>query len=102
MSSARRTLSGLRGQESPRRASLVAFADACQAGNLAPYSRWHRAGTERCPRAVPEVKAVYPETPELLPGSDVVALAFDKLMARDPRVFVIGEDVGRLGGVNQE
>jgi pyruvate/2-oxoglutarate/acetoin dehydrogenase E1 component len=27
---------------------------------------------------------------------------FDKLMARDPRVFIIGEDVGQLGGVNQE
>lgn len=50
---------------------------------------------------VPEVPAVYePDTPQV-PGSRILNLCFDAMLARDPRVIAFGEDVGRLGGVNQ-
>jgi pyruvate/2-oxoglutarate/acetoin dehydrogenase E1 component len=35
-------------------------------------------------------------------GSDVIRACFDHHLANDPRVFIIGEDVGQLGGVNLE
>lgn len=39
---------------------------------------------------------------EVLDGSQVIRKCFDALLERDPRVFIIGEDVGHLGGVNTE
>ncbi len=37
----------------------------------------------------------------MVDGREVVRACFDALLARDPRVFAIGEDVGRIGDVNQ-
>ena len=34
-------------------------------------------------------------------GREVLQANFDALLSRDPRVFIIGEDVGRIGDVNQ-
>ena len=50
---------------------------------------------------VTEVKPVYAPNAELLPGFQILNHAFDAILARDPRVFAFGEDVGKLGGVNQ-
>lgn len=101
MASARRTLFHVRSDEQGHQA-LGTFIGEYAKENTERYSKWLLAETERSPLAVPEVKAVYGEKPEQVPGSDVITACFDALMARDPRVFVIGEDVGRLGGVNQE
>lgn len=35
-------------------------------------------------------------------GRQVIQAFFDKKIKEDPRIFIIGEDVGRLGGVNLE
>jgi len=51
--------------------------------------------------AIPEVKPVYSaETPTLM-GFEVINAAFDKLLAKEPRLIAFGEDVGELGDVNQ-
>jgi pyruvate/2-oxoglutarate/acetoin dehydrogenase E1 component/TPP-dependent pyruvate/acetoin dehydrogenase alpha subunit len=102
MSSARRTLLAQRGQDGAARKQLVQFVDAYGKDNRDRFSKWLLSETERSPLAVKEVKAVYDANPEQVPGSDVIAMHFDSLMERDPRVFIIGEDVGQLGGVNQE
>ncbi len=50
---------------------------------------------------VPEIKPEYaPDAPEI-PGYQILNRYFDSLFARDPRVLAFGEDVGRLGDVNQ-
>ncbi len=101
MTSARRALFHVR-EDAKGHADLAEFIGEYGEVNQDRYSRWLLSETERSPLRVPEVKPVFGERPEQVPGSDVIALYFDKLMERDPRVFVIGEDVGRLGGVNQE
>ena len=52
------------------------------------------------PLQVPEVRPVYPADAEQIDGRLILVRFFDQLLARDPRVFVVGEDVGRLGDVN--
>jgi pyruvate/2-oxoglutarate/acetoin dehydrogenase E1 component/TPP-dependent pyruvate/acetoin dehydrogenase alpha subunit len=50
---------------------------------------------------VPEVKAVYaPDAPEKN-GFEVLNLCFDHALSRYPHVIAFGEDVGRIGDVNQ-
>ena len=51
--------------------------------------------------AIAPVEVSYPEKPELLDGREVLKACFDAILSRDPRVFVIGEDVGQIGDVNQ-
>lgn len=50
---------------------------------------------------VPEVKAAYSETSPMLNGFEIVNACFDAALAREPRLIAFGEDVGRLGDVNQ-
>src|SRR5216684_3961400 len=49
---------------------------------------------------VPVVPAVYSNSSPTADGRQVLLRNFDVNFARDPRLFVIGEDVGRLGDVN--
>jgi len=50
---------------------------------------------------VPQQKPVYDEDAPLVNGFDLLNQAFDAMLARDARVVAFGEDVGRLGDVNQ-
>lgn len=50
---------------------------------------------------VPEVNAVYHESSEEINGSQIMTAVFDAAFARDPKVFAIGEDIGKIGDVNK-
>ena len=50
---------------------------------------------------VPEVKPAYSDASPVLMGFEVVNAGFDAMLKRDPRVIAFGEDVGKLGDVNQ-
>jgi pyruvate/2-oxoglutarate/acetoin dehydrogenase E1 component/TPP-dependent pyruvate/acetoin dehydrogenase alpha subunit len=50
---------------------------------------------------VPEVKPIYSERSPVMYGFEILNAGFDAMLARDPRVVAFGEDVGRLGDVNQ-
>jgi len=50
---------------------------------------------------VPEVKPEYNEDSPLVDGREVLQTCFDAILTRDPKVFAIGEDVGKIGDVNQ-
>ncbi|MCU0444508.1 MAG: thiamine pyrophosphate-dependent enzyme [Microscillaceae bacterium] len=50
---------------------------------------------------VPEVKAIYDAHSKVVDGREVVQACFDAMFARNPLVFAIGEDVGKIGDVNQ-
>lgn len=50
---------------------------------------------------VPEVKARYAENAPVINGYEILNRFFDQLFSTNPKVFAFGEDVGRIGGVNQ-
>lgn len=50
---------------------------------------------------MPEVKAQYSDKSPTLNGFEIVNKGFDAMLKRDPRVVAFGEDLGRLGDVNQ-
>ncbi|GAB4265411.1 MAG: alpha-ketoacid dehydrogenase subunit alpha/beta [Candidatus Promineifilaceae bacterium] len=57
--------------------------------------------TERAATKVTAVPAQYSENSPTVSGFQVLQKAFDAIFTRDSRVFMFGEDVGHLGGVNQ-
>src|SRR5256712_713394 len=52
------------------------------------------------PLNVPVVVPAYSDQSPTVDGRQVLVRNFDANFARDPRIFVIGEDIGRLGDVN--
>jgi len=50
---------------------------------------------------VPEVVAAFAAGAPVLNGFEIVNHCFDHALRRDPRVIIFGEDVGKLGDVNQ-
>ncbi len=85
----------------PAARRLAAWKEEQTAVNTAAYNRFLYDETENSARNVPEIKPIYSEKPPRLKGFEVLNKTFDAILARDPRIIAFGEDVGKLGGVNQ-
>jgi pyruvate/2-oxoglutarate/acetoin dehydrogenase E1 component/TPP-dependent pyruvate/acetoin dehydrogenase alpha subunit len=53
------------------------------------------------PLYVPEVKAKYTESSPIVDGREIINAYFNSLFEHNPLVFALGEDVGKIGDVNQ-
>jgi pyruvate/2-oxoglutarate/acetoin dehydrogenase E1 component/TPP-dependent pyruvate/acetoin dehydrogenase alpha subunit len=53
------------------------------------------------PINVKEIKPKYGAEAHAVDGREIINAYFHQLFARDPRVFALGEDVGKIGDVNQ-
>ncbi|HEY3194413.1 MAG TPA: thiamine pyrophosphate-dependent enzyme [Candidatus Dormibacteraeota bacterium] len=100
MSSAAIALRSLRGSDSPARSELMKFVEEYQRENSERYNSHAYSRSKESPLHVPVVPAVYTNQSPTVDGRQVLLRNFDANFARDPRIFVIGEDVGRLGDVN--
>lgn len=47
------------------------------------------------------IEATYDEHSEMVDGRQVLQACFEKALQRDPKIFAFGEDVGKIGDVNQ-
>ncbi len=90
----------LRGTESPERTELIEFIEDYKRQNSERYNSHVYSDSDESPLKVPVVPAVYTDKSPTVDGRQVLLRNFDANFARDPRLFVIGEDVGRLGDVN--
>jgi pyruvate/2-oxoglutarate/acetoin dehydrogenase E1 component len=88
----------LRDEAHPSKAVLIQWKRDQEAVNRERYSSHLHNGTAV---SVPEVKPIYSEASRSLMGFEVMNAVFDAILARDPRVIAFGEDLGRLGDVNQ-
>jgi pyruvate/2-oxoglutarate/acetoin dehydrogenase E1 component/TPP-dependent pyruvate/acetoin dehydrogenase alpha subunit len=100
LSSASRALNQLRGIDSAGRSELARFVDEYRRENHERYNSHVYSRSEQSPLKVPIEPAVYTDKSPSVDGRQVLLRNFDANFARDPRLFVIGEDVGRLGDVN--
>lgn len=98
---ARQALMLLKDEPLTRRAELIAWKKKVEEGGHRDYSTFLYSPWPSAATKVPEVKPRYaPDAPEVA-GFEVLNKFFDIALARDPRVVAFGEDVGKLGGVNQ-
>ena len=90
-----------REEESPERSRLVAFLASLREEEEERYGSELYASASGSPLAVREVPPAYsPSSPRLM-GYEVINAAFDAALAREPRLIAFGEDLGKLGDVNQ-
>lgn len=90
-----------RRETAPEKEKLIAWKEAYLKTGRERYSAYLHSHSEAAAQNVPEVKARYAGDAPNLRGFEILNHAFDDMLRRDPRVLIFGEDVGRLGGVNQ-
>jgi pyruvate/2-oxoglutarate/acetoin dehydrogenase E1 component/TPP-dependent pyruvate/acetoin dehydrogenase alpha subunit len=100
LSTAIQALNELRGSDTPERSELARFVKGYQRENLERYNSHVYSLSDQSPLKVPVVPAEYSDKSPTVDGRMVLLRNFDANFTRDPRIFVIGEDVGKLGDVN--
>jgi pyruvate/2-oxoglutarate/acetoin dehydrogenase E1 component/TPP-dependent pyruvate/acetoin dehydrogenase alpha subunit len=88
----------LRDEAHPSKKILTQWKCENDKTNLERYGSHLYSGTAL---KVPEVKPTYSSSSPTMFGFEVVNAAFDSALARERRLIAFGEDVGRLGDVNQ-
>ena len=95
-----RALVALRGDEGAAHGELAAFVERSRRDNTRRYTSHLQSEGETSPLRVTPVAPRYADDAETLDGRLVLLRCFDANLARDPRIVVLGEDVGVLGDVN--
>jgi pyruvate/2-oxoglutarate/acetoin dehydrogenase E1 component/TPP-dependent pyruvate/acetoin dehydrogenase alpha subunit len=65
------------------------------------YSSHLHSESDQSALKVAEIKAEYSDDSKMLNGFEVLNIAFDKIFTNRPDVVAFGEDVGKIGDVNQ-
>jgi 2-oxoisovalerate dehydrogenase E1 component len=91
----------LRDEPTPERAALISWKNLQLAKNAERFGSYLYSRSEESALKVTEVKPIYGPDSRQVPGFEILNACFDAALARDPRVIAFGEDLGRLGDVNQ-
>ncbi|HEY4652288.1 MAG TPA: thiamine pyrophosphate-dependent enzyme [Pontibacter sp.] len=97
----RKALRYVRDERNEAKRELVGWLEQTIGENADRFNSYLYSQSEESALLVEEVKAEFDENSPVVDGREVLQAAFDAILARDPRVFAIGEDVGKIGDVNQ-
>src|SRR2546422_4973240 len=97
---ARRALVALRGHDGTARAELAAFFESYARQNDERFNSYLYSRSAESPLRIGAVAPTYVEGAESVDGRLVLVRCFDENLGRDPRIVILGEDVGKLGDVN--
>ncbi|WP_347158620.1 alpha-ketoacid dehydrogenase subunit alpha/beta [Pontibacter chitinilyticus] len=97
----RKALRYVREERSEAKRELIGWLEQTQGENAERFNSYLYSQSEDSVLQVEEVKPEFDENAPLIDGREVLQACFDAMLSRDPRVFAIGEDVGRIGDVNQ-
>ncbi|MCK6621627.1 MAG: transketolase [Calditrichaceae bacterium] len=96
-----RSLLTVRNEEIPARRKLIRWRKEQAEVNYDRHNSHMHSRSAESALNVKEVKPVYSENSPLVYGFNILNACFDAILARDPRVIAFGEDLGKLGDVNQ-
>lgn len=101
LQSARRIVYQTIGEDSAARQELVNWIKKIEALAKQRYHTHLYSETPNAALKVPVVAAEYSEDSPVKNGFEILNAYFDAIIEKDPRVFGFGEDVGKIGDVNQ-
>ncbi len=101
LESARAALYALRGKQTAAKDTLVAWIRNYELANAERYNTHLLAEHEGSALQVRPEPAVYADDAPLLNGFEILNACFDAALDRDLRVMAFGEDLGKIGDVNQ-
>lgn len=98
---AKKALRVLAAKESPLKEGLLQWLDDADKDHFDRYNSYLYSQSEWAALKVNPVPAVYSEKSPLLDGREILQACFTEALKRDPLVLAFGEDVGKIGDVNQ-
>ena len=101
MSAIQDVLTEVRHEALPARQSLMDWKNAQEPINQDRFASYLYSQSAESALSVPEVKPIVSDKSPILYGFEVINACFDAALAREPRLIAFGEDVGRMGDVNQ-
>jgi pyruvate/2-oxoglutarate/acetoin dehydrogenase E1 component/TPP-dependent pyruvate/acetoin dehydrogenase alpha subunit len=87
--------------ENSLKKNVLAWRDTAMQKSEENYNSHLYSHSAESALKVPEVKAVIPADAPLVPGREILRENFDRIFGRYPEALIFGEDVGKIGGVNQ-
>lgn len=97
----RKALIATRHSQHPARQQLLDWKADERIANEDRYASHLYSESTMSAMNVREVKPVYTDKSPFKTGFEVLNACFDEAFARDPRIVAFGEDVGKIGDVNQ-
>jgi 2-oxoisovalerate dehydrogenase E1 component len=88
-------------EEIKAKTRLVYWKTDFRSGNAERYNSNLFSRSNEAALNVEEIKPVYSAGSPVIDGREILNACFDAALSRDPRVFAFGEDLGRIGDVNQ-
>ncbi|MBX7139592.1 MAG: transketolase [Chitinophagales bacterium] len=101
LSTARQALVVMRNDDASVRQPLASWTENFRSRFDRAYTSHLYNERHRSALNVPEVKARYDDDALILNGFEILNHCFDEMLAREPRLFAFGEDLGHIGDVNQ-
>lgn len=89
------------GKASSAREALINYLSNYRNLNAGRYNSYLFSESKESAMQVQAVSPVFSETSKMVDGREVMQAFFDIALTRDPKVFAFGEDVGKIGDVNQ-
>jgi 2-oxoisovalerate dehydrogenase E1 component len=89
------------GQDSTERSAIISYKQQYHAVNAERYNSYLFSQSNEAALNIAEIKPEYSDDSKMMDGREVMQAFFDIAITRDPRVFAFGEDVGKIGDVNQ-
>lgn len=101
MRAVKKALRILRTCEGPSRTALIDWVHQSETANYERYSSHLYSQSDASALKVKRIDPQYSEDSSIIDGREILQKCFDEALSRDPRVLAFGEDVGRIGDVNQ-
>ena len=101
LQTARRAAYFLEGKDSAEKEALARFIEAETGEGKRLYSDHLLSESPRSPLRIDVVPALYSEESPLKDGYEILNACFDKNFEKYPALLAFGEDVGKIGDVNQ-
>jgi 2-oxoisovalerate dehydrogenase E1 component len=90
-----------RNQSSPTRKKIREWLKTKDDRNQKDYSSHIYSDSKDAALKVKVIPPIYSENSKLVDGREVLQACFDSVLDRDPRIVAFGEDLGKIGDVNQ-
>lgn len=98
---AKRSLRLMRDEDGEARQELIDWVREIELKNEDRYSSHLYSESELSALKVEQINPVYSDDSQQVDGRELLQACFTAALTRDPKVFAFGEDVGRIGDVNQ-
>ncbi|MTI28039.1 alpha-ketoacid dehydrogenase subunit alpha/beta [Fulvivirga kasyanovii] len=97
----KKALRVLKNEDTPARKQLQDWVKRIEKENFERFSSHLYSESPQSALQVDVIEPEFDDEVKLVDGREVLQACFDAALERDPRVFAFGEDVGKIGDVNQ-